>query len=126
MLFPNSDKMERNPLAWLQPRVATAALGDPAVSLSQLWEEFQAERTVFLDDYFNEIQRKIESGEPIFSSVLLFLEEEPQLRDEDDSDSKLLGEPGVGEIFADYGIDIDSMWLHQSLFYYSMPCSCCK
>ena len=122
--LPHSNKMERNPSARLQPKVATAVLGDPAVSLSQLWEEFQAERTVFSDDYFDEIQRKIESGEPIFSSVLPFLEEEPQLGDGDDSNSELLGEPGIEAIFADYGIDIDGTRLHQSLFYYSMPRSC--
>ena len=94
--------------------------------MGQLWEEFQAECTVFLDDYFDEIQRKIESGEPIFSSVLPFLEEEPQLGDGDDGNSELLGEPGVEAIFADYGIDIDSTWLHLSLFYYLMPHSCCQ
>ena len=77
--------------------------------LSQLWEEFQAECTVFLDDYFEKIQRKIDNGEPLFSSVLPPLEEEPQLKDDN---NKLL-EPSIEVLFADFGINADSTQLHQ-------------
>ena len=74
--------------------------GDSGVPLSQLWDEFQAERTIPIDDYFDEIQRKIESGESILSTVLAPLEDELELEDVDELDL-------VPPIFANYGIDVD-------------------
>ena len=75
--------------------------------MSQLWEEFQAEHTVFLDDYFEEIQCKINKGELLFSSSLPPLEEELQLEDED----KDLLVPSIEVLFVDYGIDVNGMEL---------------
>ncbi|KAI5983208.1 hypothetical protein EDD15DRAFT_2489603, partial [Pisolithus albus] len=60
------------------------AAGDPEVPLSQLWDEFQAERTVLIDDYFDEIQRKIERGESLFSTILPPLQDELGLEDIDE------------------------------------------
>ncbi|KAG6372218.1 hypothetical protein JVT61DRAFT_8017 [Boletus reticuloceps] len=76
--------------------------GDSEVPLSQLWDEFQAERTILVDDYFDEIQRTIESGESIFSTVLPPLEDELELEDID----------GLGLVppnCENYGIDVDAI-----------------
>ncbi|KAF8438190.1 hypothetical protein L210DRAFT_3679452 [Boletus edulis BED1] len=76
--------------------------GDSEVPLSQLWDEFQAERTILVDDYFDEIQRSIESGESIFSTVLPPLEDELELEDADGLDLVL---PNC----ENYGIDVDAI-----------------
>ena len=111
-LLPCSDEMKRNLSVPFQSNSTTEASGCRAAPLSQLWEEFQAERTVFLDDYFEEIQRKIDNGELLFSSSLPPLEEELQLKDEGED----LPVPSIEALFADYGIDVDGMELCQYQF----------
>ena len=111
-VLPCSDRMGRNLSVPAQLNVTAGASGHRTVPLSQLWEEFQAERTVFLDDYFEEIQRKIDSGESLFSSVLPPLEEELQL---EEGDSELF-EPSIEALFADFGIDADGTQLHRYQF----------
>ena len=80
--------------------------------ISQLWEEFQTERTIIFDDYFDQIQQKIERGESLFSTVLPPLEDELSV-EQDDGESSA---PDIEAIFADYGIDLDSMVLSTSLY----------
>ncbi|KAF8121665.1 hypothetical protein EV363DRAFT_1437232 [Boletus edulis] len=50
--------------------------GNPEVPFGQAWDEFEAERTLYVDDYFDEIRRMIENGESIFPTMLPPLEEE--------------------------------------------------
>ena len=80
--------------------------------ISQLWEEFQTERTIIFDDYFDQIQQKIERGESLFSTVLPPLEDELSV-EQDDGESSA---PDIEAIFADYGIDLDGMVLSTSLY----------
>ncbi|KAI6004294.1 hypothetical protein EDD15DRAFT_2459301 [Pisolithus albus] len=80
--------------------------GDPEVPLSQLWDEFQAEHTVLIDDYFDEIQWKIERGESLFSTIL------PPLQDElglEDIDELGLVPPSFEAMHENYGIDADAI-----------------
>ena len=116
------DRMERNPSVPAQSNVTAGALGHCAVPLSQLWEEFQAECTVFLDDYFKEIQWKIDSNESLFSSVLPPLEEELQLEEGNNE----LFKPSIEALFVDFGIDADSTQLHQYSLCHSISCSHCQ
>ncbi|KAG6376771.1 hypothetical protein JVT61DRAFT_1795 [Boletus reticuloceps] len=86
---------------------STATNRNPAevgVPLSHLWEEFQAEHVVYLDDYFEEMQRRSERGEPLFSVVLPPPEDELDIED--------TGEDfpiGIEAAFADHGIDFDTV-----------------
>ncbi|KIJ12956.1 hypothetical protein PAXINDRAFT_14320 [Paxillus involutus ATCC 200175] len=48
----------------------------PELPLSDLWNEFQMEHTVQFEDYFQEMQSRMERGEHLFTSVLRPLEEE--------------------------------------------------
>ena len=111
-VLPRSAGVGRNLPEPLRSNIAAKVSGHRAVPLSQLWEEFQAERTVFLDDYFKEIQRKIENGELLFSSVLPPLKEELQLEDDDNE----LLEPSIEALFADFGIDADGTQLYRYQF----------
>ena len=110
--LPCSDEMKRNLSVLFQSNSTTEASGYCPASLSQLWEEFQAEHTVFLDDYFEEIQCKINKSELLFSSSLPPLKEELQLEDEDED----LLAPSIEALFVDYGIDVDGMELCQYQF----------
>ena len=69
-LFEIHGEMERNLSVLPQSTVTTEKSGNPPVTLSQFWDEFQVECTIFLDNYFNEMQWKIKGDEPLFSSVL--------------------------------------------------------
>lgn len=60
--------------------------GDPGVPLSQAWDAFEAERTVHVDDYFDEIRQMIENGESIFPTMPPPLEDELGLEDFDELD----------------------------------------
>lgn len=74
--------------------------GDSEVLSSQLWDEFQAEHTIQIDDYFDDIQRRIESSESILSTVLPPLDDELEVEDIDELDL-------VPSDFKNHGIDVD-------------------
>ncbi|KAI6008572.1 hypothetical protein EDC04DRAFT_2907009 [Pisolithus marmoratus] len=82
------------------------AAGDPEVPLSQLWDEFQAQCTVLVDDYFDEIQWKIKSGKSLFSTILLPLQDELGL---EDIDKLGLIPPSFEATYENYGIDADAI-----------------
>ncbi|KAI9567247.1 hypothetical protein HD554DRAFT_2173583 [Boletus coccyginus] len=105
-LFEIYDETERNLSPLLQSNVTARNSRNSSVPLSQLWNKFQAEHTIFLDDYFDKMQQKIEEGESLFTSILPPLKEE--LGPEDDSEGEL-PVPDLEAIYADYGIDIDAV-----------------
>ncbi|KAF8430572.1 hypothetical protein L210DRAFT_1019310 [Boletus edulis BED1] len=89
------------------PPPSTTANRNPAgvgVPLSHLWEEFQAEGVVYLDDYFEEMQQRSERGEPLFSVVLPPPEDELGI-DDTGEDFPI----GIEAAFADHGIDFDAV-----------------
>lgn len=77
---------------------------DSEVPLGQLWDEFQAEHTILVDDYFNELQWKIKSSESILSIVLSPLQDELGLKESIDIDPI---PPNFEEMCEDFGINVD-------------------
>ena len=104
------DDLQTQPRATPPPTsdVAHGRPADFAAPLSQLWEEFQAERTIFLDDYFEEMQQRIKRGESLFSSVLPPLEDELGIEEDNEEDLAPFA-PTLDAIFTDYSIDLDGM-----------------
>ena len=88
------------------PSPSNIADGDSEVPLSQLWSEFQAERMVQINDYFDEMQSRIESSEYISSTVLPPLKDELGLEDVDEVD---LVPPNFEAMHENYGIDVDGL-----------------
>ncbi|KAG8217163.1 hypothetical protein J3R82DRAFT_5231 [Butyriboletus roseoflavus] len=85
--------------------------GDSEVPLSQLWDEFQAECVIHIDDYFDKIQQRIKSGDSIFSTIL------PSLKDElgvEDINKVDLLPPTYKDMYENYGIDVDTVIMKTS------------
>ena len=71
------------------PGVCDTNSADAAVPLRQLWKEFQAEHTIYLDDYYEDMQKRIKEGKLLVSSVLPPLEDKLSIEDGDGGTSLL-------------------------------------
>lgn len=102
---PTLDTFVLAPDGLLSPPPFDSNIGDPEVPLGQAWDEFKAERTVHVDDYFDEIQQMIKNGESIFPTMLPpLLEDELGLEDFDELDL-------IPPNSEDHGIDVEGSYL---------------
>ncbi|KAH0825930.1 hypothetical protein J3R83DRAFT_7620 [Lanmaoa asiatica] len=99
---PASDTFATVPDGFPYPPPFDSNSEDPEVPFGQAWDEFEAEHTVHVDDYFDVILQMIENGESIFPTMLPPLEDELGLEDFDELDL-------IPPHLEDHGIDVEAV-----------------
>ena len=103
MALPSPATINKNPADATLPLPSIAVNAEVVAPLGHLWEEFQAKHIIYLDDSFEEMQQRTESGKSLFSVVLPPPEDELGIEN-------IKGLPiDIKPVFVDYGIDFDSM-----------------